>query len=170
MATSSRLQQSPDGCTVATAAGDETLRFWNIFGTPEPPKATSKVLANCFTDKVRGVQCEDGQCKAIANSLGEVTDKLWIETDSTTARAWLIGKGNIPWTAVRSLESTHFSLAQYDAWKVSHIHREGNSPADLLASYQFARGETMIQPSQIWYALIKAMKKDMHLEGFKREK
>jgi cell division cycle protein 20 (cofactor of APC complex) len=27
--------QSPDGCTVATAAGDETLRFWNVFGVPE---------------------------------------------------------------------------------------------------------------------------------------
>nr|XP_043636308.1 cell division cycle 20.2, cofactor of APC complex-like isoform X2 [Erigeron canadensis]XP_043636309.1 cell division cycle 20.2, cofactor of APC complex-like isoform X2 [Erigeron canadensis]XP_043636310.1 cell division cycle 20.2, cofactor of APC complex-like isoform X2 [Erigeron canadensis] len=29
------MAQSPDGCTVAVAAGDETLRFWNIFGSPE---------------------------------------------------------------------------------------------------------------------------------------
>ncbi|CAI0434903.1 unnamed protein product [Linum tenue] len=28
------LAQSPDGCTVASAAGDETLRFWNVFGDP----------------------------------------------------------------------------------------------------------------------------------------
>ncbi|KAL5724587.1 hypothetical protein ACHQM5_007827 [Ranunculus cassubicifolius] len=29
------MTQSPDGCTVATAAGDETLRFWNVFGNPQ---------------------------------------------------------------------------------------------------------------------------------------
>ncbi|KAL8534736.1 hypothetical protein ACS0TY_010683 [Phlomoides rotata] len=29
------MAQSPDGCTVASAAGDETLRFWNVFGEPE---------------------------------------------------------------------------------------------------------------------------------------
>ncbi|KAK1262345.1 Protein FIZZY-RELATED 1 [Acorus gramineus] len=40
------LAQSPDGCTVASAAGDETLRFWNVFGTPEPPKPASKASAN----------------------------------------------------------------------------------------------------------------------------
>ncbi|RWW33559.1 hypothetical protein BHE74_00017052 [Ensete ventricosum] len=34
--------QSPDGCTVASAAGDETLRFWNVFGTPEQPKPAAK--------------------------------------------------------------------------------------------------------------------------------
>ncbi|KAJ4834958.1 hypothetical protein Tsubulata_004102 [Turnera subulata] len=39
------MAQSPDGCTVATAAGDETLRFWNVFGVPEvaakaAPKST----------------------------------------------------------------------------------------------------------------------------------
>jgi len=34
--------QSPDGCTVASAAADETLRFWNVFGTPEAPKPAAK--------------------------------------------------------------------------------------------------------------------------------
>jgi cell division cycle protein 20 (cofactor of APC complex) len=29
------LAASPDGSTVVSAAGDETLRFWNIFGTPQ---------------------------------------------------------------------------------------------------------------------------------------
>ncbi|CAN6486949.1 unnamed protein product [Victoria cruziana] len=33
------MAQSPDGCTVASAsAGDETLRFWNVFGNPETNK------------------------------------------------------------------------------------------------------------------------------------
>ncbi|CAM8924920.1 unnamed protein product [Rhodiola kirilowii] len=36
------MAQSPDGCTVASAAGDETLRFWNVFGTPEVAKAAPK--------------------------------------------------------------------------------------------------------------------------------
>ncbi|KAJ8504536.1 hypothetical protein OPV22_005422 [Ensete ventricosum] len=36
------MAQSPDGCTVASAAGDETLRFWNVFGTPEQPKPAAK--------------------------------------------------------------------------------------------------------------------------------
>ncbi|ONK56090.1 uncharacterized protein A4U43_C10F4030 [Asparagus officinalis] len=31
------MAQSPDGCTVASAAGDETLRFWKIFGDPDVP-------------------------------------------------------------------------------------------------------------------------------------
>ena len=26
---------SPDGSTIVTGAGDETLRFWNVFGTNE---------------------------------------------------------------------------------------------------------------------------------------
>lgn len=29
------MAQSSDGCTVALAAGDEALRFLNIFGTPK---------------------------------------------------------------------------------------------------------------------------------------
>nr|GMD70308.1 cell division cycle 20.2, cofactor of APC complex-like [Ipomoea batatas] len=36
------MAQSPDGCTVASAAGDETLRFWNVFGTPEVAKQAPK--------------------------------------------------------------------------------------------------------------------------------
>jgi cell division cycle protein 20 (cofactor of APC complex) len=42
--------QSPDGCTVATAAGDETLRFWNVFGVPEvAAKAAPKANPEPFS-------------------------------------------------------------------------------------------------------------------------
>ncbi|KAL6863734.1 hypothetical protein ACP4OV_016637 [Aristida adscensionis] len=38
------LAQSPDGCTVASLSGDETLRFWNVFGTPEASKPAAGTL------------------------------------------------------------------------------------------------------------------------------
>ncbi|KAL3630782.1 hypothetical protein CASFOL_023766 [Castilleja foliolosa] len=40
------MAQSPDGCTVASAAGDETLRFWNVFGTPEVAKPAPKTTVS----------------------------------------------------------------------------------------------------------------------------
>ncbi|KAF2583459.1 hypothetical protein F2Q68_00006533, partial [Brassica cretica] len=40
------MAQSPDGCTVASAAGDETLRFWNVFGVPETAKKPAPKAAH----------------------------------------------------------------------------------------------------------------------------
>ncbi|KAL2345330.1 hypothetical protein Fmac_006615 [Flemingia macrophylla] len=42
------MAQSPDGCTVASAAGDETLRFWNVFGTPQVSKPLPKTDTEPF--------------------------------------------------------------------------------------------------------------------------
>ncbi|KAK7337346.1 hypothetical protein VNO77_17913 [Canavalia gladiata] len=42
------MAQSPDGVTVASAAGDETLRFWNVFGTPESSKPAPKANTEPF--------------------------------------------------------------------------------------------------------------------------
>ncbi|XP_057458841.1 cell division cycle 20.2, cofactor of APC complex-like [Lotus japonicus] len=44
------MAQSPDGCTVASAAADETLRFWNVFGTPEASKPSPKRNREPFAD------------------------------------------------------------------------------------------------------------------------
>ncbi|XP_030499408.2 cell division cycle 20.1, cofactor of APC complex [Cannabis sativa] len=43
------MAQSPDGCTVASAAGDETLRFWNVFGVPEAAKPAAKANPEPFS-------------------------------------------------------------------------------------------------------------------------
>ncbi len=37
------MAQSPDGKTIATAAGDETLRFWKIFDIQAKDKYKSSV-------------------------------------------------------------------------------------------------------------------------------
>ncbi|KAI3929184.1 hypothetical protein MKX01_006420 [Papaver californicum] len=42
------ISLSPDGCTVASAAGDETLRFWTVFGTPELAKPAAKTNTEPF--------------------------------------------------------------------------------------------------------------------------
>ncbi|GMH19121.1 hypothetical protein Nepgr_020962 [Nepenthes gracilis] len=42
------MAQSPDGCTVASAAGDKTLKFWNVFGTPEAAKPAPKTNPEPF--------------------------------------------------------------------------------------------------------------------------
>ncbi|KAK2642866.1 hypothetical protein Ddye_024629 [Dipteronia dyeriana] len=51
------LAQSPDGCTVASAAADETLRFWNVFGDPQvaklAPKAAREPFAHMYCTSIR---------------------------------------------------------------------------------------------------------------------
>ncbi|KAF8380792.1 hypothetical protein HHK36_028286 [Tetracentron sinense] len=47
------VEESPDGCTVASAAADETLRFWNVFGTPEVAKPAPKTNWEPFANIAR---------------------------------------------------------------------------------------------------------------------
>ncbi|GAV89899.1 WD40 domain-containing protein [Cephalotus follicularis] len=48
------MAQSPDGCTVASGAADETLRFWNAFGVPEVAKQpASKAKPEPFSHLTR---------------------------------------------------------------------------------------------------------------------
>lgn len=51
------MAQSPDGYTVASAAADETLRFWQVFGAPDASKKTktkdAKGAFNMFHTHIR---------------------------------------------------------------------------------------------------------------------
>lgn len=44
------LAMSPDGSTIVTGAGDETLRFWNIF--PNKNESSKKVHSLLNVDNV----------------------------------------------------------------------------------------------------------------------
>ncbi|CAN4118108.1 unnamed protein product [Withania somnifera] len=37
------LAMSPDGQMIVTGAGDETLRFWNVFPSPRSQKTESEI-------------------------------------------------------------------------------------------------------------------------------
>ena len=43
------LAASPDGQTLVTGAGDETLRFWNVF-PPKKQQTTASIVMPSFSD------------------------------------------------------------------------------------------------------------------------
>ncbi|KAK7838808.1 cell division cycle 20.1, cofactor of APC complex [Quercus suber] len=47
------MAQSPDGCTVASAAADENLKFWNVFGDPKAAKPARKASPDLFSQVIR---------------------------------------------------------------------------------------------------------------------
>ena len=46
------LAASPDGETIVTGAGDETLRFWNVF----PKKDVKDTKSSCLVDNLRDLR------------------------------------------------------------------------------------------------------------------
>lgn len=46
------LSCSPDGQTLVTGAGDETLRFWNAF----PQKKESKPVVSCIQPSIKDMR------------------------------------------------------------------------------------------------------------------
>ncbi|KAK1274196.1 hypothetical protein QJS04_geneDACA007971 [Acorus gramineus] len=105
----------------------------------------------------------------------EEIQHLWIESDSTTGIAWIMGKGMV---AALGLPYAAFDIYikgyQYilTDWKVSHIHREGNAPApvDLLTAFQSARGETSFLPNDIRQELRSVLEQDQLGTQFIRKK
>lgn len=47
------MAQSPDGSTVVSASGDETLRLWNVFGTPLSKKPRNESKPELFSNVPR---------------------------------------------------------------------------------------------------------------------
>ncbi|KAK1307937.1 hypothetical protein QJS10_CPA09g00577 [Acorus calamus] len=76
--------------------------------------------------------------------------RLWLEGDSKTAVAWINGMGSPPWQAYRPLTAVRHALTSLSLWKASHICREANQPADLLAALRTQDGEESIPPGVIW--------------------
>ncbi|KAK1265235.1 hypothetical protein QJS04_geneDACA022453 [Acorus gramineus] len=106
--------------------------------------------------------------RGIQLGLSNAVTNLWIESDSITAIAWVHGRGCIPWTALRSIRQIHQGLHHLKCWKATHIHRECNSPADLLAAHRSSRGETLLRPQQLWIEIRTAIEEDKLLRGYER--
>ncbi|KAK1327173.1 hypothetical protein QJS10_CPA01g01639 [Acorus calamus] len=86
--------------------------------------------------------------------------RIWFEADSTTAIAWLKGTGSLPWTALRIQRKLQMGLALLQSWKISHVHREGNSVADLLASHRTSNGTSIYQIHDLWPTIEELLRKD----------
>ncbi|KAK1300408.1 hypothetical protein QJS10_CPB13g01120 [Acorus calamus] len=95
---------------------------------------------------------------------------VWFESDSTTAIAWMKGRGRQPWTALRLLRKISQGILCLEEWKITHIFREGNSQADILASTRRTMGEHLISPLQVWQELEVAINSDKAGTQYSRQK
>lgn len=48
------LSLSPDGSTIVTGAGDETIRFWNVFPEKKEALVQDSLIPLCFNDRKSG--------------------------------------------------------------------------------------------------------------------
>ena len=61
------MARSPDGTTVVSAAADETLRFWRIFGSPtrSASKLKDEQVCRCVCACVRACACACALCQGV---------------------------------------------------------------------------------------------------------
>ncbi|KAK1299942.1 hypothetical protein QJS10_CPB13g01063 [Acorus calamus] len=111
-----------------------------------------------------------GILAGISLAILQGSPNLWIGSDSATAISWVNAKGFPPWTALQTLCSINHSLASFVQWKATHIGREANQPADLLASWYKQDGLQLISAGATWEALTRAIRLDAEGTAFPRIK
>ncbi|KAK1265510.1 hypothetical protein QJS04_geneDACA011192 [Acorus gramineus] len=86
--------------------------------------------------------------------------RVWLELDSQTVVVWIRGKGKPSLTAIPILSQIAANVSKLEDFSISHIHREGNKPANLLASLNPDMGVMEIKPNNMPPKLQKAIDSD----------
>ncbi|XP_077247863.1 uncharacterized protein LOC143887636 [Tasmannia lanceolata] len=69
---------------------------------------------------------------------------VWLESDSSSAVNMINGNSQCTWKAIPTLAIIKKTLLNFNAWRISHIWREGNAAADLLSKIDFpSKGEDL---------------------------
>ncbi|KAK1296597.1 hypothetical protein QJS10_CPB15g00836 [Acorus calamus] len=93
---------------------------------------------------------------------------IHLESDSSTAVAWVQGKPCLPWHILRARNELGTILSSLTQWRVSHVFREGNQAADYLASLRMMLGNTYLLPDQFDGTLQHILAKDASGENYIR--
>ncbi|XP_077237378.1 uncharacterized protein LOC143879071 [Tasmannia lanceolata] len=59
--------------------------------------------------------------------------KIWVESDSLSAVETISKESKCPWKAIMLLDRIETLLSTFNNWKITHLWREGNQPADFLS-------------------------------------
>ncbi|KAK1312281.1 hypothetical protein QJS10_CPA07g00271 [Acorus calamus] len=86
--------------------------------------------------------------------------RVWCETDSQAVVEWIRGNGNPSSTVTPILNHIFANVSKLEDFSISHIHREGNKAADLLASLNPDMGVMEIKPNNMPPKLQKAIDSD----------
>ncbi|XP_050919562.1 acyl-CoA-binding protein [Lathyrus oleraceus] len=125
------MTQSPDGCTVASAAADETLRFWNVFGNPA---TVGKAAPKAYSEPFARFQAPGEESK---EDFEEHAAKVKTLKESPSNENLLILYGLYkqatlgPVTTARPGIFSQKDRAKWDAWKAV----EGKSKDEAMSDY-----------------------------------
>ncbi|XP_077252328.1 uncharacterized protein LOC143891669 [Tasmannia lanceolata] len=95
---------------------------------------------------------------SLASSLD--IDRLWIESDSLLAVNVIEGSVPCPWKKRLPLAHLKNTLLKFASWKVSHIWREANRPADFLSKPDCPLKGSCIQGVSLSHPLYDYVKED----------